>query len=109
MTKLFCVQLRDHLVLRHNRLSSCSGFVLTILLYTHDLIPKIPVHIFHLENIVKSCFRGPSKAEGPQHLVSWSSKKQTSIALSTVEAEYVAVGQCCAQLLWMRQTLRDFG
>jgi hypothetical protein len=42
-------------------------------------------------------------------LVSWSSKKQTSVALSTVEAEYVATGQCCAQLLWMRQTLRDFG
>jgi hypothetical protein len=42
-------------------------------------------------------------------LVSWSSKKQTSVALSTVEAEYVAVGQCCAQLLWMRQTLQDFG
>jgi hypothetical protein len=32
-------------------------------------------------------------------LVSWSSKKQTSVALSTVEAEYVAAGQCCAQLL----------
>jgi hypothetical protein len=32
-------------------------------------------------------------------LVSWSSKKQTSIALSTAEAEYVAAGQCCAQLL----------
>jgi hypothetical protein len=42
-------------------------------------------------------------------LVSWSSKKQTSVALSTAEAEYVAVGQCCAQLLWMRQNLRDFG
>jgi hypothetical protein len=42
-------------------------------------------------------------------LVSWSSKKQTSIALSTAEAEYVAAGQCCAQLLWMRQNLRDFG
>jgi hypothetical protein len=41
--------------------------------------------------------------------VSWSSKKQTSVALSTVEAEYVVVGQCCAQLLWMRQTLQDFG
>ncbi|WVZ58211.1 hypothetical protein U9M48_008499 [Paspalum notatum var. saurae] len=42
-------------------------------------------------------------------LVSWSSKKQTSVALSTAEAEYVAAGACCAQLLWMRQTLRDLG
>jgi hypothetical protein len=42
-------------------------------------------------------------------MVSWSSKKQTSVALSTAEAEYIAAGQCCAQLLWMRQTLRDFG
>jgi hypothetical protein len=32
-------------------------------------------------------------------LVFWSSKKQISAALSTVEAEYVAVGSCCAQLL----------
>jgi hypothetical protein len=42
-------------------------------------------------------------------LVSWSSKKQNSVALSTAEAEYVATGACCAQLLWMRLTLRDFG
>jgi len=42
-------------------------------------------------------------------LVSWSSKKQNSIALSTAEAEYVAAGACCAQLLLMRQTLSDFG
>jgi hypothetical protein len=41
-------------------------------------------------------------------LVSWSLKKQTSVALSTAEAEYVAVGQCCTQLLWMRKILRDF-
>jgi hypothetical protein len=42
-------------------------------------------------------------------LVSWSSKKQNSVALSTAEAEYVAAGACCAQLLWMKSTLRDFG
>jgi hypothetical protein len=41
-------------------------------------------------------------------LVSWASKKQNSVAISTTEAEYIAVGHCCAQLLWMRQTLRDY-
>jgi hypothetical protein len=32
-------------------------------------------------------------------LVSWDSKKQNSVALSTAEAEYIAAGHCCAQLL----------
>jgi hypothetical protein len=42
-------------------------------------------------------------------LISWSSKKQNSVALSTAEAEYDTAGSCCAQLLWMRQTLKDYG
>jgi hypothetical protein len=42
-------------------------------------------------------------------LVLWSSKKQNSIALSTAEVEYVSNGSCCAQLLWMKQTLLDYG
>jgi hypothetical protein len=42
-------------------------------------------------------------------LVSWASKKQNSVAISTTEVEYIAAGYCCAQLLWMRQTLRDYG
>jgi hypothetical protein len=42
-------------------------------------------------------------------LVSWASKKQNSVSLSTAEAEYIVAGHCCAQLLWMRQTLRDYG
>ncbi|KAH9724699.1 hypothetical protein KPL70_007586 [Citrus sinensis] len=42
-------------------------------------------------------------------LVSWFSKKQNSVALSTTEAEYIAAGSCCAQALWMKQTLRDYG
>jgi hypothetical protein len=42
-------------------------------------------------------------------IISWSSKKQNSVALSKVEAEYVIAGSCCAQLLWMRQTFKDYG
>jgi hypothetical protein len=42
-------------------------------------------------------------------LVSWSFKKQNCVSLSTAEAEYVAAASCCAQLLWMRQTMEDYG
>jgi hypothetical protein len=41
--------------------------------------------------------------------VSWASKKQNSVALSIVEAEYITAGHYCAQLLCMRQTLMDYG
>ena len=41
-------------------------------------------------------------------LVSWFNKKQSSIALSTAEAEYVVAASCCTQLLWMMQTLKYF-
>ncbi|CAL2246732.1 unnamed protein product [Prunus armeniaca] len=43
------------------------------------------------------------------NLVAWHSKKQNSVSLSTAEAEYVAAGSCCTQLLWMRQMLEDYG
>ena len=36
-------------------------------------------------------------------LVSWHSKKQNSVALSTAVAEYISAGSCCAQILWMKQ------
>jgi hypothetical protein len=42
-------------------------------------------------------------------LVSWSSKKQNSVTLSTAEAEYIATGSCCSQILWMKPTLNYFG
>ncbi|WVZ51953.1 LOW QUALITY PROTEIN: hypothetical protein U9M48_003050 [Paspalum notatum var. saurae] len=42
-------------------------------------------------------------------LVSWSSRKQASVSLSTTEAEYIAAARCCSQLLWMKATLSDFG
>ncbi|GJZ37657.1 retrovirus-related pol polyprotein from transposon TNT 1-94 [Tanacetum coccineum] len=39
----------------------------------------------------------------------WSSKKQRSTAISTTEAEYIAMSGCCAQILWMRSQLKDYG
>ncbi|GJT86497.1 retrovirus-related pol polyprotein from transposon TNT 1-94 [Tanacetum coccineum] len=42
-------------------------------------------------------------------LVSWSSKKQKSIAISSIEAEYIALSGCCSQILWMRSQLTDYG
>ncbi|GJV91321.1 retrovirus-related pol polyprotein from transposon TNT 1-94, partial [Tanacetum coccineum] len=42
-------------------------------------------------------------------LISWSSKKQKSTAISNTEAEYIALSGCCAQILWMRSQLTDFG
>ncbi|GKC63692.1 hypothetical protein Tco_1096290 [Tanacetum coccineum] len=41
-------------------------------------------------------------------LVSWSSKKQKSTAISTTKAEYIAVSGCCAQILWMWSQLTDY-
>ncbi|GKE96677.1 hypothetical protein Tco_1581532 [Tanacetum coccineum] len=42
-------------------------------------------------------------------LVSWSSKKQDCTAMSTAEAEYVSLAACCAQVIWMRTQLLDYG
>ncbi|GKE21369.1 retrovirus-related pol polyprotein from transposon TNT 1-94, partial [Tanacetum coccineum] len=42
-------------------------------------------------------------------LVSWSSKRQKSVAISSTEAEYIAMSGCCAKFLWMRSQLTDYG
>ncbi|GKC06581.1 hypothetical protein Tco_0998191, partial [Tanacetum coccineum] len=42
-------------------------------------------------------------------LVSWSSRKQKCIAISSIEAEYIVLSGCCAQILWMRSQLTDYG
>nr|GEU74165.1 hypothetical protein [Tanacetum cinerariifolium] len=42
-------------------------------------------------------------------LVSWISKKQNCTAMSSAEAEYVALSTSCAQVMWMRTQLQDYG
>jgi hypothetical protein len=39
--------------------------------------------------------------------VTWSSKRQATIALSTVEAEYVVMSRCAQQMVWMQSWLRE--
>ncbi|WVZ83183.1 LOW QUALITY PROTEIN: hypothetical protein U9M48_030354 [Paspalum notatum var. saurae] len=60
------------------------------------------------------CLVGRKSTSGGCHLlghslVSWSSKKQNSVSLSTTKAEYIAAASCCAQTLYMKQTLLDYG
>ncbi|GJU34652.1 hypothetical protein Tco_1183006 [Tanacetum coccineum] len=41
-------------------------------------------------------------------LTYWFSKKQTALAISTTEAEYLSTGNACQQALWMKQALIDY-
>nr|GEY73999.1 uncharacterized mitochondrial protein AtMg00810-like [Tanacetum cinerariifolium] len=44
-----------------------------------------------------------------ERLISWSLKRQKSAAISRTKAEYIALSDCCAQILWMRSQLSDYG
>ncbi|GJX06033.1 retrovirus-related pol polyprotein from transposon TNT 1-94 [Tanacetum coccineum] len=44
-----------------------------------------------------------------ENLVSWSSKNQKCTAISTTKAEYISLSGCCAQILWTRSQLTDYG
>lgn len=39
----------------------------------------------------------------------WASRRQSSVALSSMEAEYLALSETCQEVLWLRQLLNDFG
>jgi len=41
-------------------------------------------------------------------LISWNSKKQTCVALSTTKAGYIAIGHGCAQIIWLKHQLLDY-
>jgi len=43
-----------------------------------------------------------------ENLISWASKRQATIDMSTAEVEYISAASCCTQLLWMKHQLEDY-
>ncbi|KAD5318124.1 hypothetical protein E3N88_18070 [Mikania micrantha] len=54
------------------------------------------------------CKTDAKSTTGGERLVFWQSKKQTYVATSTCEAEYVAAASCCSQVLWIQQQMKDY-
>ncbi|GJR98330.1 putative ribonuclease H-like domain-containing protein [Tanacetum coccineum] len=81
---------------------------------------QVQPKVSHL-NAVKRIFRylkgasldRKSKTGGYQflgsRLISWQCKKQTVVANSTTEAEYIAASYCCGQVLWIQNQMLDYG
>jgi hypothetical protein len=42
-------------------------------------------------------------------LICWSAHKQSSVTQSTTEVKSIAAASCCSQILWIVQTMRDYG
>ncbi|GJR73380.1 hypothetical protein Tco_0085745 [Tanacetum coccineum] len=58
-------------------------------------------------NMDRKCTSGACQLLGGK-LVCWSTKKQQSIAMSSAEAEYVAIVGCCANILWIKSQLTNY-
>ncbi|GJX58709.1 hypothetical protein Tco_0290099 [Tanacetum coccineum] len=85
-------------------------------LWLLEVIPKDSP--FELEAFSDSDYRGASLDKKSttggcqflgRRLISWQCKKQTIVANSTTEAEYVAAANCCGQVLWIQNQMMDYG
>ena len=114
---LECVPGLKH-VTRDSHLKAAKR-ILRYLKKTGDLVLFYPTgDTFDLVDFADADFAGyqvdRKSTSGMAHflgssLISWGTKKQNFMALSTSEAEYVAAAACCSQLLWIKQLLEDFG
>ena len=101
----------SHLTAVKRIMKYLKGTTNTGLYYPRDAFLKL---IGYSDSDFAGCKVERKSTSGTCHLigsslVSWFSKKQNCVALSTAEAEYIAAGSCCAQILWMKQQLSDFG
>ncbi|GJW77463.1 reverse transcriptase domain-containing protein [Tanacetum coccineum] len=85
--------------------ASCPDLVFVVYMYARYQAKHTEKH---LTTDSRKSTSGNAQFLG-EKLVSWSSKKQKCTAISTTEAEYVSFSGCCAQILWMRSQLTDYG
>nr|GEV98736.1 ribonuclease H-like domain-containing protein [Tanacetum cinerariifolium] len=72
-----------------------DGEEVDVYLYRYQVILKVS-HLYAVKRIFRC------------RLISWQCKKQTVVANSTTEAEYVAASSCCGQVLWIQNQLLDY-
>nr|GEW71017.1 hypothetical protein [Tanacetum cinerariifolium] len=62
--------------------------------------PDHPTHVYRLKKALYGLKQAPWAC--------WPFQKQKSAVISTIEAEYIAMSGCCAQILWMISQLTDY-
>ncbi|GJT35351.1 retrovirus-related pol polyprotein from transposon TNT 1-94 [Tanacetum coccineum] len=101
-------------VLIRNQLRSDGDMCMYALTWSAGIVEDYGFELIRIFNAIWGC-KDTSKSTfgGAQFLgeklVSWSSKKQDCTSLSTAESEYVSLSACCAQVIWMRTQLTDYG
>ncbi|GKC17538.1 hypothetical protein Tco_1014320 [Tanacetum coccineum] len=77
-----------------------------------QVTPKVS-HLHEVKRIFRYLKDRKSTTGGCQflrrRLISWQCMKQTIVANSTTEAEYVAAANCCGQVLWIQNQMLDYG
>nr|GEX13595.1 retrovirus-related Pol polyprotein from transposon TNT 1-94 [Tanacetum cinerariifolium] len=69
---------------------------------------KLKKALYGLKQAPRTCTSGSMQLLGDR-IVSWSSKRQKSTVISSMEAEYTTLSGCCAQVLRMRSQPTDYG
>ncbi|GJS81147.1 retrovirus-related pol polyprotein from transposon TNT 1-94 [Tanacetum coccineum] len=82
-------------------------FFLGLQVHTMDLLKKHGMEKCDTISTPMAMTKLDADLQGDK-LVSWSSKKQDCIAMSTAEAKYVSLSAFCAQVIWMRTQLLDY-